>query len=191
MVIMRSLRLVFHLTTSPGAVNMGCCLSRDIEKERVISLVGRIAENVGQLVIIHRQLTSATNDLRRAYSDGVNSVREMNNSEDIRLRALNVELAKIRTELREINNTCRVSAGGLPTVPYGSRECVYSDCDSIHSERSNTSVISGARKHHGAAAVARSRKPQLSPPIRSVYENDKTLTRNATPYDSDGYVLPM
>lgn len=169
---------------------MGCCLSRERGKEQVVSSIAKIAENTSQLVIIHRQLTSATCDLRRTYSDGVSSARELNSSQDNRIRALRIELAKIKGELREINNTCRIRNGGLPTDKWQRVDCETSDCESINSAHSNASIRCSIHQRPYPAA-----RPRGSPSTRAVYENDRTLTRSspvltACAYDRDGYVLP-
>lgn len=169
-------------------MKMGCCLSRDNRKERVASSITKIAENTSQLVIVHRQLTSATSDLRRTYSDGIGATRELNSSQENCLRSLRTELAKIKAELREINNTCRIKAGGLPTVQWQRGDCETSDCDSINSGHSSVSVKSISKRSSRAFPVAH----HQATPMRAVYENDGTLTRSFPGLDADcdGYVLP-
>jgi len=167
---------------------MGCCLSRENTKKRIASSITKIAENTSQLVIVHRQLTSATSDLRRAYSDQIGAARELNCCQENRLGALRTELAKIKAELREINNTCRIRAGGLPTDKWQRGDCDTSDCESINSGHSSASMRSKSKRHSRAIPAVHHR----GTPMRAVYENDGTLTRSVPGLDTecDGYVLP-
>ncbi len=141
-----------------------------------------------------------------ANSHGVAAIRELNQAETARHRSFRCQLGQLQTELREINNTLRVSAGGLPQLYLAqSSRCgqrldqdYHSDCDSVQSGCSASSVKYIATSRHVQAQQLVDRNVGHSLAVNRHADTrgarNKTLTRDNsdvfTLYDNEGYVLP-
>ena len=159
---------------------MGSCVSRKRESEapleEIRSNMGKLVENTRQMIIVQRHYTDATCDLRRTCQDIVSSIREGNRAFDNHFRGYRLEMVQLRGEIREIGNTCRISAGGLPRL-IASQE-LASDCESVLSSNAsqcsrNVDVLQGCGKVLAPATGA----------------TDRTLTRDSAIYDSAGYMV--
>lgn len=164
------------------SIKMGICVSKRHTKERaeLLEYLSNISEQSRQFVAIHNQLTSVTTDITSAWRDNVSTIEQVHNTLDNRCLGIRSELRQISRELREIGNTSRIRAGGLPQIPLDHfSEINASDCESIHSAASNLSRSRLGIKSYSVEQPVR--------PCVLVKKDDHTLTRNM---DTEGYMLP-
>jgi len=181
---------------------MGSSASKREREQVERSYRDRHLQYLRELVSVHRELTSATGDLRRAYYEGVSAIRDFTKEEGLGNRSICSHLEQLQTELREISNTCRISAGGLPPIRLGRGvQEVPSWYDgnsmaSVHSESSTRST--GHLGLQSPVTVTQCTPVELNQRKTEVQSRRHcTLTRENVEMwaghneDNDGYILPI